>query len=97
MVHTSATGAWYSPKYAVKSCSLASAPLPNAASAQAGKSAPQVAQAVDETRSQAVASANSPQVDEYLMAHQEFSPRTALQGVVPYVRQVSATQDGDRR
>lgn len=29
-------------------------------------------------------------MSEYLMAHQQFSPRTAMQGVVPYVRTVSA-------
>jgi len=38
--------------------------------------------------------ANSSGVNEYLMAHQEFSPSTALQGVAPYVRTVSATRDG---
>jgi sigma-E factor negative regulatory protein RseA len=48
-------------------------------------------------RPQPVASANSTQVNEYLMAHQEFSPRTALQGVVPYVRSVSSVHDGSRR
>ena len=41
--------------------------------------------------------ANPAQVNEYLMAHQEFSPRTALQGVVPYVRSVSESHDGNRR
>jgi sigma-E factor negative regulatory protein RseA len=30
-------------------------------------------------------------MSEYLMAHQQFSPSTAMQGVVPYVRTVSAT------
>lgn len=29
-------------------------------------------------------------MSEYLMAHQQFSPSTAMQGVVPYVRTVSA-------
>ena len=29
-------------------------------------------------------------ISEYLMAHQQFSPSTARQGVVPYVRTVSA-------
>lgn len=33
-------------------------------------------------------------MNEYLMAHQEFSPSTALQGLVPYIRSVSATQTG---
>lgn len=31
-------------------------------------------------------------MSEYLLAHQEFSPSTALQGVVPYIRSVSASQ-----
>lgn len=29
-------------------------------------------------------------MSEYLMAHQQFSPSTAMQGVVPYVRTVAA-------
>lgn len=36
-------------------------------------------------------------VNEYLMAHQEYSPSTALQGVAPYVRTVSETHDGNNR
>ena len=40
---------------------------------------------------------NAGKVNEYLMAHQEFSPSTALQGVAPYVRTVSATHDGNGR
>jgi sigma-E factor negative regulatory protein RseA len=35
--------------------------------------------------------------NEYLMAHQGFSPSTVLQGVAPYVRSVSSTQDGTDR
>ena len=50
-----------------------------------------------DSRSQPADAANASQVNEYLMAHQEFSPRTALQGVVPYVRSVSAPHDGNRR
>ena len=46
---------------------------------------------------QPAAAADAAQVNEYLMAHQEFSPRTALQGVVPYVRSVSVPHDGSRR
>jgi len=38
--------------------------------------------------------ANQGKINEYLMAHQEFSPSTAFQGVAPYVRTVSATHDG---
>lgn len=60
--------------------------------------ADQVAQnAPDDKRAQPVSAANAAQVNEYLIAHQEFSPRTALQGVVPYVRSVSASHDGSRR
>jgi len=70
---------------------------PSAEIASAAKTNPQIASADPHQRLQPVASANSTQVNEYLMAHQEFSPRTALQGVVPYVRSVSATHDGNRR
>jgi len=31
-------------------------------------------------------------MNEYLIAHQEFSPSTAIQGLAPYIRSVSATQ-----
>lgn len=31
-------------------------------------------------------------MNEYLIAHQEFSPSTALQGLAPYIRSVSSTQ-----
>jgi sigma-E factor negative regulatory protein RseA len=31
-------------------------------------------------------------MNEYLMAHQEFSPSTAIQGVAPYIRSVSASK-----
>jgi sigma-E factor negative regulatory protein RseA len=33
------------------------------------------------------------QVDDYLMAHQEFSPSTMMQGVAPYMRTVSAARE----
>jgi len=35
-------------------------------------------------------------INEYLMAHQEFSPSTTLQGVAPYVRTVSDDTLEDR-
>ena len=31
-------------------------------------------------------------MNEYLMAHQEFSPSTVIQGLAPYIRSVSITQ-----
>jgi sigma-E factor negative regulatory protein RseA len=67
--------------------------------ASAQKSAQmQIAQgSARESRERPQAFANPAQVNEYLMAHQEFSPSTALQGVVPYVRTVSSSHDGSRR
>jgi len=44
-----------------------------------------------------VAAAHQGRVNEYLMAHQEYSPSTILQGVAPYVRTVAATDDGSER
>lgn len=32
------------------------------------------------------------EMNEYLLAHQEFSPSTAIQGLAPYIRGVSGTQ-----
>jgi len=32
------------------------------------------------------------QMNEYLIAHQEYSPSTAIQGLAPYIRGVSGTQ-----
>ena len=46
---------------------------------------------------QPVPAASRTLVNEYLMAHQEFSPSTTLQGVAPYVRTVSAQRDGNAR
>ena len=36
-------------------------------------------------------------MNEYLLAHEGFSPSTALQGVAPYIRTVTAIRQGDRR
>lgn len=36
-------------------------------------------------------------MNEYLIAHQEFSPSTALQGLAPYIRSVSGTQRAQGR
>jgi|SRR6185436_3492350 len=35
-------------------------------------------------------------MNEYLMAHQEFSPSTTIQGLAPYIRSVSATTSKGR-
>ena len=37
------------------------------------------------------------QMNEYLMAHQEFSPSTEIQGLAPYIRSVSGTQEAKDR
>jgi sigma-E factor negative regulatory protein RseA len=43
------------------------------------------------------ADARRPVVNEYLLAHQEYSPTTAIQGVRPYLRAVAADdQDAPR-
>jgi sigma-E factor negative regulatory protein RseA len=46
---------------------------------------------------QPVSAANQSRMNEYLMAHQEYSPSTALQGVAPYVRTVSVAHDTNSR
>ena len=35
---------------------------------------------------------NDGRMNEYLIAHQEYSPSTAIQGLAPYIRGVSSTQ-----
>ena len=44
-----------------------------------------------------VPAASQRRVNEYLMAHQEYSPSTALQGVAPYVRTVAAPRHASGR
>lgn len=57
---------------------------------------PQMAEATPQMVEVEVADASdSDAMSEYLMAHQQFSPSTAMQGVVPYVRTVSVA-DGAR-
>lgn len=36
-------------------------------------------------------------MNEYLLAHESFSPSTALQGLAPYIRSVAATRPAERR
>jgi sigma-E factor negative regulatory protein RseA len=48
----------------------------------------------------AVALPNEPsdgRMNEYLLAHERFSPSTALQGLAPYIRTVSVTRAPERR
>jgi sigma-E factor negative regulatory protein RseA len=37
------------------------------------------------------------QMNEYLMAHQEFSPSTEIQGLAPYIRSVSGAREAKGR
>jgi sigma-E factor negative regulatory protein RseA len=69
---------------------------PQAQIAAAPKSAP-IADAQVIARARPVAAADQGRVLEYLMAHQEYSPSTAFQGLAPYVRTVSETHDGNAR
>ena len=61
---------------------LAKAPAAPAAAAPA----PQLASVPNEGR-----------MNDYLLAHQEFSPSTSIQGVAPYIRSVSGTQQDKGR
>jgi sigma-E factor negative regulatory protein RseA len=64
----------------------ASAPSPNAALvAVQAAAAPALASIPSEGR-----------MNEYLLAHQGFSPSTALQGLAPYIRSVTATRPEGR-
>ena len=64
---------------------LARAPTP-AAVLPAPAPAPQVASVPNEGS-----------MNEYLLAHQGFSPSTAIQGVAPYIRSVSVSQPAKNR
>jgi sigma-E factor negative regulatory protein RseA len=56
---------------------------------------PVVAQA--EPQARPIPASQPGKINEYLMAHQEYSPSTAFQGVAPYVRTVSESHDGNNR
>jgi sigma-E factor negative regulatory protein RseA len=66
---------------------LASAPaVPAPVSAPALSPQPQLASVSSEGK-----------MNEYLIAHQEFSPSTAIQGLAPYIRSVSTIQSAQGR
>lgn len=66
---------------------VARAPTPPAVlSAPTSASAPQLTSVPDEGR-----------MNEYLLAHQGFSPSTAIQGVAPYIRSVSSSRPAQNR
>ncbi len=66
---------------------VARAPTPSAVlPAPIAASAPPLTSVPDEGR-----------MNEYLLAHQGFSPSTAIQGVAPYIRSVSSSQRPQNR
>jgi sigma-E factor negative regulatory protein RseA len=65
---------------------VARAPAPTPVLAPMPAPAPQLASVPDEGVT-----------NEYLLAHQVFSPSTAIQGVVPYIRSVSSSQPAKDR
>lgn len=75
--------AFYSPlsPQPAREQSIASAPVAVPATPVVAVAPPELANVPSEGR-----------MNEYLMAHQEFSPSTAIQGVASYIRTVSAVQ-----
>ncbi len=71
--------------------------LPKSGPQEVAKSAAPAVIAQQSPRPKPPAAATPGKLNEYLMAHQEYSPSTAMQGVVPYVRTVSETHDGNNR
>jgi len=64
--------------------------------------APQVAKAPSASPSMAAVTEltsvpSEGQMNEYLRAHTEYSPSTAIQGLAPYIRSVSGTQQAQGR
>ena len=59
--------------------------------------APPPAAATPPTQTQIASVPNEGRMNDFLMAHQEFSPSTAIQGLAPYIRSVSSTQQGRGR
>jgi sigma-E factor negative regulatory protein RseA len=85
-----------------QSAPLASGPLPGSVQpASIPAIQPVARQAVAVQRESVVPPAHpvaAQMTDDYLFAHQEFSPRMSLQGMVPYVRTVSGpVTQGPRR
>ena len=50
-----------------------------------------------EATSQLASVPSEGRMNEYLLAHQGFSPSTAIQGLAPYIRSVSATRPAEGR
>jgi sigma-E factor negative regulatory protein RseA len=67
-------------------------PQPQLATAPTGNPAIPVAATATPPPEQLASVPSEGRMNEYLIAHQEFSPSTAIQGLAPYIRSVSATQ-----
>lgn len=59
--------------------------------------APGVQAFTPEATSQLASVPSEGRMNEYLLAHQGFSPSTAIQGLAPYIRSVSATRPAEGR
>lgn len=59
--------------------------------------APTPAAVLPAPASQITSVPNEGSMNEYLLAHQGFSPSTAIQGVAPYIRSVSVSQPAKNR
>jgi sigma-E factor negative regulatory protein RseA len=68
------------------------APSPQVAQVQPAQSA-----IVATPVAQPVSTPSEGNMNEYLLAHQGFSPSTAIQGGIPYIRSVSARQSAQAR
>lgn len=59
--------------------------------------APSAPVAATSTPAQLASVPSDGKMNEYLIAHQEFSPSTAIQGLAPYIRGVSSAQPAQGR
>lgn len=69
-----------------------STPVSTPTSAPVALSAPVAAVTPASVQPELASVPSDGKMNEYLMAHQEFSPSTAIQGVAPYIRSVSASK-----
>lgn len=59
--------------------------------------APNIPAAASPAPAQLASMPSDGKMNEYLIAHQEFSPSTAIQGLAPYIRGVSSAQPAQGR
>ncbi len=65
---------------------------PQAELAKAPNTSPPAAVSPAPVQAQLASMPSDGKMNEYLIAHQEFSPSTAIQGLAPYIRGVSSAQ-----